>query len=246
MALRRTRDEPYSDAWERAALSSTRSWGHLTHVELERLLEQARRFDRSRRWEGLDNLVISDEMRSVVSTHACLLTVNIDERVLSDVTTIIIAPSSVVRRAHQDAGGSMVSEGVVCILGEAAMHGPVRFAWDQIVAERPIGNAKTSVLIHEFAHKVDMSDGFANGIPPIRDRETALRFQDAASAALDQLRSTSGHSPLDMYAAVNESEFFAVATEAFFLDASALRAHHEALYREMAAFYRQDPAADHH
>ncbi|MGC2240788.1 MAG: M90 family metallopeptidase [Acidimicrobiia bacterium] len=239
--MRRRRDDAKTETWETSASVAAHRWRHLTDSDVNRLIGEARRFDTTRRWEGLDGLVVGSEMRAMISATASLLSVNIGERVFSDVATVIIAPRSAVRRAHQDAGGSLISEGVVDILGESAMHGPVRLAWDTVVEELASGS-RTSVIIHEFAHKVDMSDGYANGVPPIRDHEAALRFRNTAAAVLDQLRSEATPSPLRSYAAVNESELFAVASEAFFLDASAMRSHHEDLYREMAGFYRQDPA----
>lgn len=50
-------------------------------------------------------------------------------------------------------------------------------------------------------------------------------------------------SVLDSYGAINPAEFFAVATEAFFERPFALKQRHPALYEELRAFYRQDPAS---
>ncbi|MBU6436486.1 MAG: zinc-dependent peptidase, partial [Betaproteobacteria bacterium] len=47
---------------------------------------------------------------------------------------------------------------------------------------------------------------------------------------------------LDPYAAEHVSEFFAVASEAFFVDAAAFKAEHAALYELFADFYQQRPA----
>ena len=48
---------------------------------------------------------------------------------------------------------------------------------------------------------------------------------------------------LDPYAAENDAEFFAVASEAFFETPGDLRRSHAALYHELSGFYRLDPAA---
>ena len=48
---------------------------------------------------------------------------------------------------------------------------------------------------------------------------------------------------LDPYAAEHESEFFAVASEAFFESPNALKSEHPDLYALFSRFYRQDPAA---
>ncbi len=47
---------------------------------------------------------------------------------------------------------------------------------------------------------------------------------------------------LDQYGATNPAEFFAVATETFFEKPRQLRTKHPELYRQLQAFYCQDPA----
>ena len=53
-----------------------------------------------------------------------------------------------------------------------------------------------------------------------------------------------GHeTALDPYGAQGPDEFFAVASEAFFVTPQALRAQLPALYRLLASFYRQQPGS---
>ena len=49
---------------------------------------------------------------------------------------------------------------------------------------------------------------------------------------------------LDPYGAQSVEEFFAVASEAFFVGPEAMRHEHPDLYGMFARFYRQDPAAE--
>jgi hypothetical protein len=48
---------------------------------------------------------------------------------------------------------------------------------------------------------------------------------------------------LDPYGSESIEEFFAVAVEAFFVQALAMRDEHPALYRLLADYFRQDPAS---
>ena len=48
---------------------------------------------------------------------------------------------------------------------------------------------------------------------------------------------------IDRYGATNPAEFFAVVTETFFEKPRQLQAKHPALYEQLQAFYRQDPAS---
>lgn len=235
------RHRPATDPeWEHEADTMVRAWHHLGPEEASRLLEQARILDGTRHWEGLDGIPITPHVRARIAVEACLLTVNLGLDLLSDVTAILVAPTSHIRSIRQGAGGSIVSESEACLLGEAMLHGPVRIAWDRVEQEQDAGES-TSVVIHEFAHKVDMADGVANGTPPIGPRKEAQRFDRALDQAWARLRAGQSASPLRPYAATNRAEMFAVATEAFFLRPSDLEARFTPLYLALSDFYRQDP-----
>jgi Mlc titration factor MtfA (ptsG expression regulator) len=97
------------------------------------------------------------------------------------------------------------------------------------------------VGFHEFAHLLDLEQARFDGIP--------LGFDDAAAGRWVELREQEiprmlrGESVLDEYGAHDPVEFLAVAVEAFFETALALRRNHGGLYELLAAFFRQDPAA---
>jgi Mlc titration factor MtfA (ptsG expression regulator) len=71
------------------------------------------------------------------------------------------------------------------------------------------------VVIHGFAHKVDITDGEAGGTPPISDLEALRDFERVADETLAALR-TEGSPVLRPYAGTNRAEPFAVGTGAFF------------------------------
>jgi hypothetical protein len=116
-----------------------------------------------------------------------------------------------------------------------------------------------NVVIHEFAHKLDMRSGEPNGFPPLHegmdsrawkrdfsaayadfcakvDSAEALSSERRIQAALDKL-------PIDPYAAESAAEFFAVASEAFFETPERLAPAYPAVYARLRDFYRQDPGA---
>ncbi len=237
------RHHPQADPdWEQQAVATIRMWRHLDADETRRLLDQARTLDRTRHWEGLDGFEITPTMRARIAARACLLTVNIGLDLLTDVSAILVAPTSQVRWIRQGAGGSMVTESEGCLLGEAMLHGPVRIAWDRVETEET-AHVSSSVIIHEFAHKVDMADGTANGTPPIGPRDRAHRFDRALDQAWQRLLDGEPASPLRAYAMTNRAEMFAVATEAFFLQPTGLEDRFRPLYLALSDFYRQHPQA---
>jgi Mlc titration factor MtfA (ptsG expression regulator) len=100
------------------------------------------------------------------------------------------------------------------------------------------------VVIHEFAHKLDMLNGDANGYPPLRagmSRGEWTRVFDAAYGSFCARVERNEQTGVDPYAAESPAEFFAVLSEAFFEIPEVVRAEHREVYGQLAAFYRQDP-----
>lgn len=128
--------------------------------------------------------------------------------------------------------------------GEAWDRGPVILSLADALAGRTrTGN---NVVIHELAHKLDMTDGAANGRPPLHtgmDPDAwAARLQRAFDDLCRQADAAPELSVMDPYGATSPAEFFAVASELFFELPHRLRAVYPHVYTELAAFYRQDPA----
>ena len=76
-------------------------------------------------------------------------------------------------------------------------------------------NDKRNVGIHEFAHLVDKTDGFIDGMPKVGlDRQAVGPWIDLVRRKMSEIES--GDSDINPYALTNEAEFFAVASEYFF------------------------------
>jgi Mlc titration factor MtfA (ptsG expression regulator) len=239
--MARNHRKPHPE-WFAAARPFANRWEHLAEDERERLLDQAEILTATRYWEGLDGTTVTPRMQALVSVRACVLTVNTDLSAFADVTSVLMAKAAQTFRTRQSSGGSIVTETEACVLGQALLHGPVRLSWEHVQADERRANGG-SVVLHEFAHKVDMADGVTDGTPPIRSHDVATAFERARDDVIERLRSGQDGGPLRSYAATNRSEFFAVATEAFFLRPAELKASFSGLYDVFALYYRQDPAA---
>jgi Mlc titration factor MtfA (ptsG expression regulator) len=103
-----------------------------------------------------------------------------------------------------------------------------------------------NLVIHEFAHKIDMRDGDANGCPPLDPPLDARNWKAVMSAAYDDFAARvdrDEETAIDPYAADSPGEFFAVLSEVFFASPATLVREYPDVYGQLAAFYRQDPAA---
>ena len=102
--------------------------------------------------------------------------------------------------------------------GEAWGRGPV------ILSETDVPNSGakpggTTWSIHEMAHKLDMLNGDANGVPPLHrhmDRRVWSRAFSGAWGRLQDEQRNGADLPIDPYAPESPAEFFAVVSEQFF------------------------------
>jgi Mlc titration factor MtfA (ptsG expression regulator) len=152
---------------------------------------------------------------------------------------VVYAGDFRVRRSEMDEDGVM-HEWDDELAGEAMPGGPVVISWDAAAYDSHI-----NVVIHEFAHKLDMLDGVADGMPPLHpgmDRRAWKRIFDDAYEGFCEAVERRSDTWLDPYAAEHPSEFFAVISEAFFEDPAETRRRYPEVYDQLRLFYRQDPA----
>jgi MtfA peptidase len=218
--------------------------GRLRPDEREHLTELTDALVRGLRWEAANGFAVTDDMRVAVSAHAALLVLAFDDDLDSylSVSSIILHPSTIELHGTRSVGGGMVTDRAESVLGEAHHQGPILVSWDAAASQARNPQWGESVLLHEFAHRLDMLDGVSDGTPPIADADQMQAWVAACSAGLQRVRD--GQSTvLRPYAGTNPGEFFAVATEVFFTLPAPLREHEPALYRVLRDYYRQDPAS---
>jgi hypothetical protein len=239
------RDHPgLPDTWRDLAAASVAHWAMLDDDERDRLGDLMAQLA-ERRWEAANGFELTDEIRVVIAAQAALLILGLDIDCYRDVTAIVVHPTTVTLRGER-AGPAhgVVTDAPLPITGQAgARRGPVVIAWDAARAGARHPERGHNVVLHEFAHKLDMLDGMVDGTPPLLDGAARRRWIAVCTAEYDLLRAGEGGDVLRGYAAVNPGEFFAVATEVFFDRPGELQSQKPALYDVMRAFYRQDPAA---
>ena len=128
--------------------------------------------------------------------------------------------------------------------GEAWQQGPIILAWSGVTASG--GWEGYNLVIHELAHKLDMLNGDANGLPPLHSDMRVTDWAEAMQKAFDDLNrqldiDEDAETAIDPYAAQNPAEFFAVTSEYFFSAPDLLEEAYPDVYRQLGLFYRQDP-----
>ena len=198
-----------------------------------------------RRFEGCGGLVLTEEIEIAILAHAALLLLGgHDNDYWADVSTILVYPTSFQLpspRSRADVPPWERSPRV----GEAWPHGPVILSWDSVTNDIARPESGRSVVLHEFAHRIDMENGVVDGVPPLLRRVAPATWQSIMKPEFDALTAASKRGAatlLDEYGATSPGEFFAVATECFFTRPRELEDRHPSLFAALRAWYRQDPA----
>lgn len=127
------------------------------------------------------------------------------------------------------------------ILGMVHAQGPILFSAASLRRGFQSESDGQNVGYHEFAHVLDFEGGSADGVPGGFMAWSAVRpwlaLMHAETAKVKRRKSV-----LRQYAATNEAEFFAVATEMFFEQPAKMKAKHAELYALLRDTYGQDPA----
>ena len=238
--------QPFPDAWHRILTRNLGLYPHLTADERERLQRLVQLFVAEKRYEGCGGLELSDEIRVTIAGQACLLLLGRDYDDYENVSEILVYPSTFRHPRYQRLGSGVQVQQDVGFHGEAHQGGPVVLSWRGALQGGRDPHDGQNVVFHEFAHKLDMLGGAADGAPPLESRSAYQRWYQVMQAEYERLEreSQAGHSTLlDEYGTTNPAEFFAVVTEAFFERPRAMRHRHPALYQVMKDFFAQDPAA---
>jgi Mlc titration factor MtfA (ptsG expression regulator) len=238
--------EPFGDDARAELRAAWPMWNVLTDAERLRVESMAAQLIATRRWEPANGFEITPPMQRLIAAQACLLVLEIGGLDLyRHVSTVLVHPTTVVLEGQRSTGtGGLMSSDPYPILGQAAFDGPTVLAWDAVKFEARHPARGQNVVIHEFAHKLDMLDGLIDGTPPLLEGPARARWVEVCTREYKNLlRGRSTSRVLRDYGAENPGEFFAVATEAFFSVPQRMSAELSDLYEVLRDLYRQDPAA---
>jgi Mlc titration factor MtfA (ptsG expression regulator) len=247
-------------------LTSLRWLRHWSAREIDGLRQLCAAFLAAKSMTGVAGLVLTPEMQLHIAAQACVPIARLGLEWYGGWSGIVVYPAAFRVRRHEVDPAGVVSEVDAELTGEAWDGGPVILSWEDAApaAGSAPEAAACNVVIHEFAHKIDLLDGDADGIPPFDPRKhPGLRreawaevLEDAYErfcAELDLVdaeippdvdpESEQGeryyaHLPLDPYAATDPGEFFAVSSESFFLDPQRLELAFPEWFRMLRSFYR--------
>ncbi len=216
-----------------------------TEDELERLRERVVVFLSEKGIVGAAGFVVTPLMRVVIAMQACAPALCLDADCYDGWENVIVYPDEfIIAREFEDEAG-VVHRHREQLAGESMPGGPVVLSWSDVEAGADWDAAGMNLVIHEFAHKLDMRNGDANGCPPLPDDIRPRHWQEAMTAAYEHFRArveSGKDTAIDPYAAESPAEFFAVASEVFFAEPALLLHEYARVYDLLRRFYGQDPA----
>ena len=216
----------------------------LNEDELTRLRELVILFLHEKEIHGAGGMSVRDEVRIAIAVQACILVLELGLEYYRGWVEVIVYPDEFVAEYDYVDEAGVAHHVEQAMTGESWERGPVIVSWAD--AEEAGRGSGYNVVIHEFAHKLDMLNGEANGFPPLHADMDRAQWADAFSAAYEHFcrKVDAGERiRIDEYAAENPAEFFAVMSEAFFEAPDIVRSTYPQVYEQLAQFYRQDPGA---
>jgi hypothetical protein len=189
---------------------------------------------------GCNGLVVSAEMRATIAALACLLVLG--RRGHYDALhSILVYPTAFWVEDEVEDEAGVVEKRRRVLSGESWEASRIILSWEDVLEAARFPGEGYNVALHEFAHYLEAEGlGLAGS-----DRQVSAwadELADEFEALLDTV-DRGGYTFLDPYAAEDEAEFFAVASEDFIDRPAELRAAHPRLYALLAEFYGLEPAA---
>lgn len=217
----------------------------LGEAEARRLREAATLFLHEKIFEQAGGIRLTEAMRADIAAQCCLPILNLGFDWLDGWRTVIVYPGEFVSPRKQLDEIGVMHEWEEILGGESWERGPLILSWADMEASG--AGEGYNVAVHEIAHKLDALNGATDGFPPLhRGMSARLWHQTFATAYEDfNRRLDAGEdTEIDPYAAETPGEFFAVFSEYFFERPELTAAEYPDVYRQLAAFYRQDPLAN--
>ena len=216
--------------------------------EKTRLRKLTEAFLAEKEFATAGGLELTDIMCVSIAAQGCLPILNLGLDYYRGWVGIIVYPDEfIVPRVVEDDIG-LVHEFDDIASGEAWEGGPLLISW----SDAQMAGDGYNVVIHEFAHKLDMRNGEPDGIPALPNNISRNEWETTLFPAYDDFCAKVEHAEeqgefaentlvIDPYASENHAEFFAVLTETFFEAPTIIESEYPALFSLFCRYYRQDP-----
>ncbi|MGA0569288.1 zinc-dependent peptidase [Variovorax sp. VNK109] len=231
---RRAKARPIPDGLWNSVIAAHPFLARRTVDEQQRMRALSEEFLASKEFTGVHGVTVTDEMAVAIAAQAVLPVLNLGLHWYDDFVGIVVHPGDAVARRSQVDEAGVVHQYDEVLSGEAMDGGPVMLSMQAVAESADTAPQGYNVIIHEFAHKIDMRDGDNDGCPPLTARfmgaasvqQARVNWLATLTTEYDRFREEviiaerfGGSWPwLDSYGATAIDEFFAVCCEAYFVN----------------------------
>ncbi len=232
---RRILREPFPEHWLEIIAEHSNFIEQMPADRLAKFRSDLQIFVHEKVFIGAQGFEITEEVRVVIGAAAVRLILYLDLSYFDRVSEILVYPGAYHHPDDRETG----------ILGQVDDWNTVVLSWPAVVAGLRNSRDGHDTATHEFAHVLDRNSGAFNGTPVLRANEDYAEWGRVLSHYYLELRDgkTNNRPLLRDYAATNEAEFFAVATEVFFEKPRVMQRKAPDLYEELQTFFGADPAS---
>ncbi|MCC6875609.1 MAG: zinc-dependent peptidase [Sandaracinaceae bacterium] len=230
---RRLASEPFPEAWRSALERYVGYYRRLDPQEKTRFENEVRFFLDEQVITGPRGAPVEDALRVLVAASAVILAFGLPGHRYARLRDVVLYEEAFDEEYAVRADGN--------VLGMVHAQGPILLSARSLKSGFLGDGDGRNVGLHELAHVLDFDSGHADGVPSTLPWREVLPWIGLMKREIARVKAN--RSVLRAYAATNEAELFAVATEAFFERPAALRARHPELYAMLSRAYGQDPAA---
>ena len=237
---RKLREQPFPESWREIIALNAPLCAELHDARRTELDDLVQIFIAEKNFEGCGGLDLTDEMSVTIAAQACLLLLGRETDIYPRMQSVLVYPTTFVPRMVEENDDGLVEEYDDPLDGEAWGTGAVILAWDDVLHAAQGLRDGYNVVIHEFAHQLDLETGDADGMPRLHDgvdprqwAETFGREYERHCRDVDRRK----HTLLDDYGADDPAEFFAVVVENYFVRPEALARRHAELTARLREFF---------
>jgi len=198
-------------------------------------------------FSAVGGLRLTDAMVVAIAAQAVLPVLRLGLSPYDGFVGIVVHADAVLAPREVTDEDGIVHSYAEVLAGEAVQGGPVMLSWRDVRAAGRQEGAAYNVVIHEFAHVLDLALADGGGQPRLPHDLPAAEWRAVMASSFEDFcrRVDAGKTTaVDAYGAESPAEFFAVASEAFFVTPAAMKNEHAALYGMLVRCYGQDPLAE--
>jgi Mlc titration factor MtfA (ptsG expression regulator) len=193
---------------------------------------------------GKEGLEITEEIKLIIASQACLLLLHNPSNYFPYLKTIYVYPNLIVLNNNkQDSHKAFL--GLSSVGHKSGSDGSILLSWSDVKQDSSRIKIGQNVVLHEFAHQLDQEFGNATGTPRLPNLQDTLVWGEILAHEYQQLCSDVKRSKptiFNPYGVTNPVEFFAVITETFFTNPLPFKNKHLLLYDQLKKYYDLDPS----